>query len=224
MNANFVSVQELKMFGKGEKAYDHGVRLLLKGDAAGSLAYFDRAIAENPANYKAYYNLGIAHFRLRRTADAEKAFQKSIDLTGGSYAPPQFAIGVILCQQQQCGQAEALIQRGLDVEPGSALGKFFLGWVQFALNRLVDAEKSAQQALLRKANFADAHLLLASIHLSQHNSPAVVADLQDYLKLDPRSPKSEQARSLLETMQHHTDQATDAAALATLKLMGPASR
>jgi xanthine/uracil permease len=40
MNVNFVSVQELKMLGKGHKAYEHGVRLLLKGDAAASLFYF----------------------------------------------------------------------------------------------------------------------------------------------------------------------------------------
>ena len=206
-----VSVQELKMSGKARKAFDKGVRLLEKGDAAGSVPYFQRAIAEYPGHYKAYYNLGVAHYRLGHIADAEQAFQKSIDLTGGAYGPPQFAMGMVLCQEHEFHQAETVIQRGLDVDPGSATGKYFLGWAQFALNRLVDAEKSVQQALLRKASFAEAYFLLARIHQRQNNSSAVVQDLNAYLKLDPHSPGNAQARAFLEKTQQAMDQNTDLA-------------
>ncbi len=162
-----VSVQDLRMSGKGQKAFDKGSRLLFKGDAAGSLVYLERAIAECPEHYKAYYDLGVAHFRLGHTADAELAFQKSIDLTGGSYAPPQFGMGAILCQKQEFGQAEKVLERGLDVEPGSAIGKYYLGWAQFALNRLVEAERNVRQALVRNAKLAEARALLETIHRRQ---------------------------------------------------------
>ncbi len=162
-----VSVQDLRMSGKGQKAFDKGSRLLFKGDAAGSLVYLERAIAECPEHYKAYYDLGVAHFRLGHIADAELAFQKSIDLTGGSYAPPQFGMGAILCQKQEFGQAEKVLERGLDVEPGSAIGKYYLGWAQFALNRLVEAERNVRQALVRNAKLAEARALLETIHRRQ---------------------------------------------------------
>jgi tetratricopeptide (TPR) repeat protein len=217
MSEYVVSVQELKMSGKAHKGFDKGTRLLQKGDAAGSLPFFHQAIAEYPGHYKAYYNLGVAHYRLGHIADAEQAFQKSIDLTGGAYGPSQFAMGMVLCQERDFHQAETVIMRGLDVDPGSATGKYFLGWAQFALNRLVDAEKSVQQALLRKASFAEAYFLLARIHQRQNNSPAVVQDLNAYLKLDPTNPGNVQARALLEKTQQAMSQNPDSPILDTAK-------
>ena len=196
-NESMVSVQELRMSGKGRRAFAKGAALLGKGDAAASVAYFNQAIAEFPGFYKAHYNLGVAHFRLGHMTEAEQAFQKSIDLTGGGYAPPEFGMGMVLCEKQEWEKSATAIQRGLDLEPGSSTGKYFLGWAQLGLHHLVEAERSVRQALLRKANFAQAYFLLARIHQQQNNSPAVVEDLQAYLKLDPHSRASEQARALL---------------------------
>jgi tetratricopeptide (TPR) repeat protein len=209
-NDYVVSVQELRMSGKAKKAFEQGARLLQKGETARSLAYFDQAIAEFPGHYKAYYDRGIAQYRLGHAAEAEEAFQKSIDLTGGAYAPPQFAMGMVLCQEQQLQKAEAVIQRGLDVDPGSATGKYFLGWAQFGLNHLIEAERSLQQALVRKANFAEAYFLLARIHQRQHNAPAMTRDLEAYLKLEHNSVGSQQAKALLDSAQQDAKQSGDA--------------
>jgi tetratricopeptide (TPR) repeat protein len=210
-NEDIVSVQELRISDKGRKAFAKGAALLEKGDAVASLPYFDLAIAEFPGFYKAYYDLGIAHFRLGHTVEAEQAFQKSINLTGGGYAPPQFGMGMVLCETQELEQAETVIQRGLDLEPGSATGKYFLGLAQFRLNHLVEAERSLRQALLRRANFPQAYFLLAKIHQRQNNSPVVVEDLQAYLKLDAHSRDSKQARAFLEQAQQtRTQQASSA--------------
>src|SRR6202171_3763910 len=177
-----VSVQDLKMESKGHAAFDKGSRLLEKGDTAGSLAYLEHAIAESPEHYKAYYDLGVAHFRLGHLAEAEQAFQKAIDLTGGGFAPPQFGLGATLCQKQEFLQAETILQRGGELESGSAVRQYYRAWAQFGLNRLVEAERSAEQALLRNANLAEAYLLLARIHQRQRNMPAVAKDLEVYVK------------------------------------------
>jgi tetratricopeptide (TPR) repeat protein len=208
-NEYIVSVQELRMSDKGRKAFEKGAALLRKGDTAASLAYFDQAIAEFPGFYKAYYDLGIAHFRLGHTVEAEQAFQKSINLTGGGYAPPEFGMGMVLCEKQELEKAAIVIQRGLDLDPGSATGKYFLGLAQFGLNHLVEAERSVREALLRKAKFPQAYFLLARIHQRQNNSPAVVKDLEAYLKLDPDSREREQAKALLgQTQQTMNQQAS----------------
>jgi tetratricopeptide (TPR) repeat protein len=201
INDNVVSVEELRSPGKADKAFEKGVKLLLKENPSGSIAYFDRAIAKDPSYYRAYYDKGLAHFLLGHTAEAEQAFQKTIDLTGGGYAPADFMMGMILCQMQQFRQAETVIQKGLELDPGSALGKVFLGWTQFALNRTAEAERSAQQALFRKANLSEAYFLLAQIHHAKHNSSAVIADLQSYFRLDPNGLESNGAKALLATAQ-----------------------
>jgi predicted Zn-dependent protease len=98
-----------------------------------------------------------------------------------------YVVSVVLCQEQELEKAETVIQRGLDLPPGSATGKYFLGLAQFGLNHLVEAERSVRRALVRKARFAQAHFLLARIHQRQNNSAAVVEDLKAYLKLDPHT-------------------------------------
>src|SRR5206468_1040979 len=142
-----------------------------------SLVYLGRAIAEYPGHYKAYYDLGVAYFRLGQIADAEQALQKSIDLTGGSFAPPHFALAMILCQKEEFRQAETVVQRGLDVDPGSAMGKYLLAWAQYGLSRLLEAERNLQEALVRNAKLSEAYFLLARIHEQQHNAPGAMRDL-----------------------------------------------
>jgi tetratricopeptide (TPR) repeat protein len=207
-----VSVQDLKMASKGRAAFDKGTQMLQKGDAVGSVAYFEKAIAEYPEHYKAYYDLGVAHLRLSHLTEAEQALQKAIDLTKGNFAPPQFGLGAILCEKSEFPQAERLLQRAVDLEPGSAVGKYYLGWAQYGLNRLIEAERSLEQALLRNTNFAQAYILLTRIHLRQHNLPAANQDLESYLKIEPQK---EQARILADHIKQ--EMAQDAAAVADVR-------
>jgi tetratricopeptide (TPR) repeat protein len=200
-NDYVVSSQELALGDKGQKSFNKGVRLLLNGQIVGSMPYFTRAIAQNPRHYRAYYNLGLAQLRLGQMENAQRSLQRAVDLSGGGFAPAQFLMGVVLCQQQDYRHAESVIQRGLELEPGSATGKYFLGLAQLALGRIADAEKSATQALSRREDLAEAYFLLARIHESGHNAPGMIADLQSYLKLEPDGPASNQARNLLEHTQ-----------------------
>ena len=203
-----VSVQDLKMSGKAHAAFTKGSHMLAKGETAKSIAYLEQAIAQYPEHYEAYYNLGVAHLRLSHLAEAEQAFQKAIDLTKGNFAPPQVGLAAILCEKAEFREAETLLQRAVEIEPGSAVGKYYLAWAQFGLNRLVEAERSVEQALLRNSKLAQAYLLLIRIHQSQHNLPAVTRDLESYVKLEPHN---EQVKSLAE--QIHRDMAQEAAAV-----------
>jgi tetratricopeptide (TPR) repeat protein len=210
VNDSVVSAQELKMSGKAEPAFRKGTDLLLRGDARGSLVQFERALDEDPSYYRAYHNLGLAQYRLGEKELAEKAFQRAIDLTNGGFAPSQFALAMILFEKRQFRQAEALIQHGLDMDPGSALGKYLLGVVQFALNLLPDAERSAHDALRRSADQAEAHILLAKIH-ERHGDPyAVQADVAAYLKLYPHGPLEHEANALLQRAQEEISRRADA--------------
>jgi tetratricopeptide (TPR) repeat protein len=205
-NSYAVSVQELQMSGKSKKAFAKGSELLAKGDTAGSLPYLDRAVSESPENFSAYYDLGLAHYRLGHMPEAEQAFQKSINLTQGTFALPQFGMGMVLCREGEFQQAETVLERGLEREPGSASGKYLLGWAQYGLNRLLAAEHSLQEAVLRNSHLSEAYLLLARIHQRQNNAPAMAQDLRTYLKLNPSGPESEQTRRLLDRTNQQMNQ------------------
>lgn len=213
-----VSVQDLQMATKGRAAFEKGSRLLERGETAASVAYLQQAIAEYPDHYLAFYDLGTAHFRLNQLSEAEQSFQKAIDITKGSYAPPQIGLGAVFCRTAQFSQAESVLQRALELEPGSAAGKYYLGWAQLGLNRLVQAEQTVQQALLRKANFAEAYLLLARVHRVQRNRPAVAADLEAYLKCEPRKGL---ARSMAEQIQRELEEDESVVAVAQAQAGSP---
>jgi predicted Zn-dependent protease len=113
---------------------------------------------------------------------------------------------MILVEKQQFSEAETVIQRGLAMEPGSALGKYFLGLAQFFLNRHSDAERSAHDALFRSAGQADAHILLAMIHERDNNPYAVEADVAAYLKLEDHGLLENEANILLQRAQREISQ------------------
>jgi tetratricopeptide (TPR) repeat protein len=196
-----VSVQELAIPAKAVCAFEKGTSLLLRGDAEASLPYFATVIELAPSSYRAHHNLGLAHYHLGQLDAAAQDFQSSIDLTSGSFAPSLFGLSMIFCQRSQFPDAESLIRKGLFLNPGSAIGKYCLGLVQYSLGQIPQALQSALDARARDPDLADVHVLLARIHERQHNPSAVVADVQAYLKLDPRGSLQDEARKLLARAQ-----------------------
>jgi tetratricopeptide (TPR) repeat protein len=210
-----VSVRDLRIPAKARKAFDKGTQRLSGKDATASVGEFERAIKEFPGYFEAYYEMGVAEVNLGHAVEAVQAFQKSIDLSGGHFAPPHFALGLIFCYQNDFNAAETVVQRGLALDPGSANGEYALAWAQFGLNRLVEAEKSARATLLRKANFPETFLLLAEIHRKQNNMAALVEDLDAYIKLDPSSPANANARTLREMARRSLAQAEKTSVVAS---------
>ena len=105
-SGDIVSVRELSIPSKASHAFERGVELLAKQDAAGSLRQFQRAISEFAGYYEAYYEMGVADLRLRRITDAEQSFRKAIDLSGGQYAQALLGLGAVLDYQEKFAEAE----------------------------------------------------------------------------------------------------------------------
>jgi tetratricopeptide (TPR) repeat protein len=208
------------MEGKGHAAFDKGSRLLEKGDTTRSIAYLERAIAQYPEHYIAYYDLGVAHLRLSQLEEAEQSFQKSIDLTKGNFAPAQFGLAAVLCQERQFSPAESILQRATNLDPGSAVGKYYLAWAQLGLNRPVEAERNLEQALLRNPKLAEAYLLLARVHLRERNWPGATKDLESYLRIEP---PNQRVKHLADLIQQQRTLDTAAAATARPGLQGPSN-
>jgi tetratricopeptide (TPR) repeat protein len=196
-----VSVRELRIPPKALHEFQLGVELLAKKDAAGSLPHFQHATSEYPGYYEAYDRIGAANLKLSRLREAERAFRKSIDVSGGQYAHPLLALGAILDEQEKFAEAESVIRKGLGLDPDSWRGEYYLGLALYGLNRLAEAEKSVHEALRWKTDFPEAHLLLAKIHSRQSDYRLLVSDLNEYLKLAPDGPVSVRAKAVRESAQ-----------------------
>jgi len=196
-----VSVRELRIPTKARNAFEKGLQRLAKQDAVGSLTQFERATTGFPDYYEAYYHIGLADLRLGREEEAAQAFQTAIVLSGGRYAWAHFALGLLLCRRGEYAEAETAVRRGLDVDGNSATGHLFLSLALFRLNRLEEAEKSAQEALLRKPAFSLPYLVLADVHGRRGEYARQLQNLDAYLKLEPDGPANKRVREVREVVQ-----------------------
>jgi tetratricopeptide (TPR) repeat protein len=194
--ANRVSAHELQIPRKAREAFNKGTELLDAKNSAASIPEFARAIQAFPDFYEAYYKIGLANLNLQQYPEAQTAFETSIALSKGRYAPSQFGLGVALCMQKQLAEAEEAVRAGLDQYPADATGHFTLAWILFGANKLSDAETSARRAILYHTDFAMAYLLLAQIHVARSDLSAATSDLDAYLRLDPEGAHSAEAKAV----------------------------
>jgi tetratricopeptide (TPR) repeat protein len=193
-NSYTVSVRDLKIPDKAREELRRGLERIEKHDPAGSLVHFVKATQRFPNYFEAYYNLGLAHLALGHADDATKAFQTSIDLSGGQYSLAEFAYGYLLCQQGKPGDAERIIRRGLEAQDAAPGGYVILGQALRQLNRLEEAEKMEEEALLRNPHLAGAYLVLSDVAENRGDYRSEILNLDVYLKLQPNGPGSELVR------------------------------
>lgn len=192
-----VSVRELSIPAKARNAFRRGVELAYqKQDLSGGMKYFDRAIRELPGYYEAYYEKGMLHLQLGQYPEAEQAFRKSLELSENQYARAYFGLAGLFSTQERYAEAEASARKGLELESNSWQGLFELGRALLGLGRAAEAESSIQAARQNNPDYAPVYLLLANVHIRQKNYPALLADLEEYLKRQPEGPDSDHARAL----------------------------
>jgi tetratricopeptide (TPR) repeat protein len=186
-----VSVRELSIPERAVKMYRKGIDRLSKNDPTGSLIHLRRATSEFP---EFYMRIGLAQLRLGHEKEAQEAFQKSIDASGGYYAEPHFGLSAVLCNRQKFTDAEPIIRKALELAPAFGPGHFILAWALFGLNRMDEAEEIAHEASILSPKFALTHLLLANIYNRRSDYSAVLSELDVYLRLEPDGPMSDQVR------------------------------
>lgn len=191
------SVRELQIPEKARKACESGTQRFAAKDAAGSVPEFQKAIRTFPGYYEAYVKLGAAELDLERWGDAEAAFRKANELSGGHYALANFGLGLILATvTKQFAEAEAVVRTGLATAPADVTGHFVLAWVLYSTARLQEAEESAREAVSSNPNLAGARLLLAQIHFQERNFSAAVEDIDAYLNMGVSGSEEERVRGI----------------------------
>jgi tetratricopeptide (TPR) repeat protein len=197
-----ISAHELAVPQKARDAMDAGKKALHQTkDASAALADFQQATALAPNYYEAYYQAGMANVALGKTSDAEASFRKAIELSGDKYAEAEVGLGKVQLDASDFAEAEKSLRRGAELNPGSWEAQYELGRALLGENLLDDAEKAAQQAKTLSPGTSLVYRLLSNIHLRQKNYPALLQDLDAYIKLDPDSPAGLRAKQMRDQVQ-----------------------
>ena len=192
-----VSARELAIPAAARDLLDSGKKKLYSeknGEAA--LRDFQSAIKTSPNFYEAYYLAGMAYLALQNSAEAEKYFRTSVDLSQKKYADADIALGSLLLQRGEDQPGEELLRQGLLSNPHSWPGQFALGELELTRGHVELALAAAEQAAELAPAQPVVYRLLAIIHLRQKNYSALLTDLDAYLQLDPDSPAGLRAKEL----------------------------
>jgi Tfp pilus assembly protein PilF len=174
-------------------------------NAAGALEDFQAAVSAAPAYYEAYYQIALADMTLGKKAEAEASLRKSIEISRDKYGEADVGLGTVLLERGEIAQGEKTVRRGIELNPDYWLGHYELGRALLSQNKLPDALKSAEQAKSLAPSAAIVYRLLSNIHLQQKDYPALLADIDSYLKLDPDSPAGARAKQLRELVTQKVD-------------------
>src|SRR5882724_1074889 len=136
-----------------------------------------------PDKARSEYQKGLACLRKNEFAESVAHLTKAAQDFPEFYEA-LYHIGVAQTKQGHREEAMSAFQKAIDLSGG----KF--APAQLQMNRLDDAEKSVQEALLRNPNFAQAYLVLANVYGRRHEYHAQLQGLDAYLKMQPNSADS----------------------------------
>jgi tetratricopeptide (TPR) repeat protein len=204
--AGSVSAHELSMPQKARDLMSSGKKkLYTEKNAQGALEDFQSAIAAAPGYYEAYYQVGMAYLSLGKRDEAEASFRKSIELSSDKYCEAEVGLGTMMLDRQEFAQGEITVRRGVQLNPDYWLGQYELGRALVNQNKLPEALQSADQAKSLAPSAAIVYRLLSNIHLRQKDYPALLADIDSYIKLDPDSAAGFRAKQLREQVAKEVD-------------------
>ncbi len=200
--SDLVSRRELSIPSKAQEDMDKGMTLLYKkSDYQGSLKLFQKATVEYPDYYEAYTQLGVAYVKLADAGNAEKAFRKAIEVSHESYSGAYVGLAELFLYGGRFADAEPLSRKAAEVDSSSWQANSQLARALLGLHRYAEAEKCAVAAVALKPDNANLYLILANAHVQLRNQPALLDDLNHYLKLAPTGSFAEQARLLRDKIQ-----------------------
>jgi len=206
--ATSVSAHELSMPEKARDVMSAGKKkLYAEKNAQGALEDFQLALAAAPGYYEACYQVGMAYLSLGRRDDAEASFRKSIELSGDRYSEAEVGLGTLMLDRRDFAQGEKAVRRGVELNPDYWLGQYELGRALLNLDKVTEALQAADQAKSLAPSAAIVYRLLSNIHLRQKDYPALLADIDSYIKLDPNSAAGIRAKQLREQVTQKVDTA-----------------
>ncbi len=197
-----VSKRELSIPHNAHDAMQKGLTLLYgKSDYKGSVKQFERATQEYPDYYEAYTEMGVAYMDLGDVVNSERVLRKALDLSDAHYVSAFFWLASLLSNSERFADAEPLARKGVELDANSWQANSELARALLGLGRAAEAETSALAAVKLRPENGNLHLLLANIHTELQNAPALLDDLNAYLKLAPTGPFASQARKQRDEVQ-----------------------
>ncbi len=111
-----IAAQEVEEIEDAVAVFNQAQDLHEKGDLAGAVKLYDKAIMIEPLFPEAEYQRGIARLVLGKTSEAERSFRRAVELRS-DWTLAMTSLGSLLVQTDQTAEAEKLLAKVIAIEP-----------------------------------------------------------------------------------------------------------
>jgi tetratricopeptide (TPR) repeat protein len=186
----------------GQKALEEG-----RFDAA--VQAFTQAIAADPKDYYAHFNLALAYTYLKRDAEGVAEYRKALELKPGLYEA-ELNAGMVLVRDKQPSDALPLLEAAAGQKPAEFQPRFNLAQAQLDTGAPEKAEASFRRALELDPKCADCELGIGRALARQDKLADAAPHYRQAAAMDPRH-----GNALLELagLYDQNNQATEATAI-----------
>jgi tetratricopeptide (TPR) repeat protein len=189
-----VSAHELSMPEVARKLVSSGRRkVYVDKNLEGGMADFQQALGIAPDYYEAYRDIAMTYSAMGEADKALESLRQSIEVSHDTYGDGYIGLGTLLVEKGEMTDGERAIRRGVGLNPNSWEGHYELGKIELGRDQLDESLKSATLAKTLAPSTPIIYRLLANIHLRRKDYADLLVDLDDYIKLDPKSPAGERA-------------------------------
>lgn len=137
-----------------------GMKALDAGKYEAAAEAFTKAVAADPSDYTAHFNLALAYSFLQQDAQGIAEYRKALELQPGLYAA-QLNLGILLLRQKNPAEALPLLEAAVAQKPAEFRPRFYLAEAELGTGDAVKAEANYRTALEANAKAAGAQLGLA---------------------------------------------------------------
>lgn len=163
---------------------------------------FKKAISIDEKFSDAYNNLGVLYMQENRYNEAIKCFQQAVGNI--FYTTPEFAynnMGLAYQSLKNYVEAEKSFKEAVLTNPSFVPAYINLAKLYIEQNRINDAEKLLVKFLSVFENDVEGNFLLAKLYFGKGDMTKAKSYFEKVIKLDPRSPFANLAKSYLEGMK-----------------------
>ena len=169
----------VKLFERAQNAH-------AKGDLERALALYEEAIKLRPEFPEAEYQRGVALVGLKRSAEAEIAFRRAIDLRK-DWSLPYSSLGNLLSRSEKDKEAEPLLRRALQLGAKDFATLDSLSTVRWRAGDKPEALALAIRATDDEDASAFAWAWRGAVERATGNRTAAKASLDHALQIEPNS-------------------------------------
>ena len=181
--------------------YQKGSAAAKKGNTKEAVDFLSKAVAIYPNFPIALNDLGVQYLKLGDMKKAGDTFEELIKLKPTD-AAAHLNLGIALFNEKKFDDAEKHLREAQKLNNSGPTAHYYLGLTLVSLKRYEESEKEFEAAIVNGGeNLPLAHKYLGGLYMSSKKNQQAAAELEKYLKLDPKAPDADRIKGTIKDLR-----------------------